>query len=292
MAMNLTQIDNADARVVYGGGWSTYKNGDMFNNTIALTRSVGSTATLMFTGNSIAVYGELGPYSPDIPAITKYEIDDGDPITFAPPSPASDLPRLLFFQSRAYPYGTHKLVMTNMMDSDWIWLDYFEVTNNGDPSVTSLPLNPTFTPNISPTSTSPAASNSNKPSSGVIVGATLGGLAAALLIMAAILFCWWRRKLARSRQTFGHDSESSYSPFRRSMLMRNVEQSCHHCDGHMVQREGMMTMPTHSHGVLPSSAAQPPLDYPAFLVVPPAKMRNQVSVETGPDGAHLPAYST
>lgn len=99
-------------------------------------------------------------------------------------------------------------------------------------------------------------------------------------------------KFRSTNVTIFLDSESSYSPFRRSMLMRNVEQSCHHCDGHMVQREGVMTMPTHSHGVLPSSAAQPPLDYLAFLVVPPAKMRNQVSVETGPDGAHLPAYST
>ncbi|KAF9051344.1 hypothetical protein BJ165DRAFT_878481 [Panaeolus papilionaceus] len=133
MALNITQIDNVDPRVVYGGVWTRHPNQEAFNNTITLTRSIGNTATVMFTevaGNSIAVYGQLGRHPPDAPAITKYEIDDGDPVTFAPPSPASDLKRLLFFQSRAYPYGTHKLVMTNMVNLDWIWLDYFEVTNS------------------------------------------------------------------------------------------------------------------------------------------------------------------
>ncbi|PPR01979.1 hypothetical protein CVT24_011147 [Panaeolus cyanescens] len=67
MPSNTTQIDNYDPRVVYGGIWTTHPNIDAFNQTISLARDIGTTATLLFTGNSIAVYGQLGPHPPTAP---------------------------------------------------------------------------------------------------------------------------------------------------------------------------------------------------------------------------------
>ncbi|KAF9051343.1 hypothetical protein BJ165DRAFT_878519 [Panaeolus papilionaceus] len=154
---------------------------------------------------------------------------------------------------------------------------------DGDPSA-SLTPNPTFTPN---------PSKSNKTSTGVIVGATLGGLAAGCLILGTILFFWWRRKkMARSRQMSSDDSESSYSPFRRSALMRDVEQS--YPDGQMVQRASVITVPTpnSSSGFPTTASSETATAYPSFGVIPPAKMRDHLSSVTTPQGGDLPAYST
>ncbi|KAF9051338.1 hypothetical protein BJ165DRAFT_1340251 [Panaeolus papilionaceus] len=126
----VTRVDNVDPRIIYSGTWVTFPNNDAYNNTISLARDIGTTATLNFLGNSVAAFGQLGPNPPNAPATTRYQVDDGDPTTFAPASPSTDLHQLLFYQSPTLPYGSHKLVMTNVMDLDWIWFDYFEVTTS------------------------------------------------------------------------------------------------------------------------------------------------------------------
>ncbi|PPQ74311.1 hypothetical protein CVT24_000563 [Panaeolus cyanescens] len=95
----VTRIDNVNPDIVYSGVWTRHDSQTGYNNTISLTRRVGNSATLNFIGNSIAVYGMLGPHPPDAPAITTYQIDGGDPTTYAPPSPTSQQMRLLFYQS-------------------------------------------------------------------------------------------------------------------------------------------------------------------------------------------------
>ncbi|KAF9051336.1 hypothetical protein BJ165DRAFT_878033 [Panaeolus papilionaceus] len=128
---SMTIIDNVDPSIIFSGVWTRHDSKTGYNNTISLTRSVGNSATVNFIGNSIAVYGMLGPHPPDAPAVTTYQIDGDSPTTYAPASPSTQVIRLLFYQSPTLSYGSHKLVMTNMVDLDWIWLDYFEVTSTG-----------------------------------------------------------------------------------------------------------------------------------------------------------------
>ncbi|PPQ74316.1 hypothetical protein CVT24_000568 [Panaeolus cyanescens] len=265
MASNTTQIDNYDPRVLYRGSWSRHPNGRAFNQTITLARAINTTATLVFTGNSVAVYGELGPYPPTaVPPVTKYEIDDGDPVIFAPPSPTKTLDRLLFFQSRAYPY-----------DGD---------SSQTLSSSTIVPINPTITP---------SASRSSEIPPGTIAGAVLGGIAAGLAIAGIIFFILWRTKKLRFQQqdTSSADdlSSSEYTPFRRSAMLRDSEQAYNNPYEDMGRRESEVTAnsrddPT-SRILLSGSGPEA-----SFGLIPPMKMREEFRVVAGqPQG--LPTYS-
>ncbi|PPQ74310.1 hypothetical protein CVT24_000562 [Panaeolus cyanescens] len=188
------RIDNVDPQIIYSGTWTTHPSESGYNHTISLTRRIGNSATLnfigkslalkvakvirfvcksnlKFQGNSVAVVGQLGPHPPNAPAITRYQVDDGDPVTFAPASPSSDLTRMLFYQSPALPFGPHKLVMTNMMDLDWIWFDYFEVTSlDGLPQLPGISSS-TGTLTI-PQQTSPTSGRSGSSTSQDLVSTT------------------------------------------------------------------------------------------------------------------------
>ncbi|PPR01978.1 hypothetical protein CVT24_011146 [Panaeolus cyanescens] len=215
------------------------------------------------------------------PAITQYEIDDGDAVLYAPPSPPKTLSRLLFFQSPVYPYD-----------------------GAGEPSQ-ALPVNPrpTFTPS--------SASNSNKIATGTIIGAVFGGIAAALAILGIILIVWRKKKQrSPSRQlntSGGDDSDNDYlpsyeyTPFRRSAAMiQDFEQAS---TSSITPYEDMRRRESESEPfsatsrdnstmtskleLLTSGTTQPE---PSFGVIPPMKMREAFR-GGGARQQELPLYS-
>jgi len=126
--MAVVLIDDQDPTLVYGSGWTHYQAPSQhYNNTSSLSRSSGSTVALQFNGISIALYGSPGPNTTI--AFTTV-VDGGSSAQTNIPTPTTQLYRQLFFQSPPLSAGNHSFLLTNAIDGDWLWLDYFNITTD------------------------------------------------------------------------------------------------------------------------------------------------------------------
>ncbi|KAI0363790.1 hypothetical protein BV20DRAFT_88192 [Pilatotrama ljubarskyi] len=160
---NLT-IDNVDPRIQYQGSWQMVATSDVgvnadFGGTLSTTNQNSSTATIEFTGTSIAVYGSLRPVGTwNIHSV--YYLDDIPvPATYEPnPVVEGEMHQMRFYWSGPIGDGAHKLVIENM--GQQLWLDYvaIEVSDDSGYSATStIPASTSQSPvnlTVSPTSSS------------------------------------------------------------------------------------------------------------------------------------------
>ncbi|PPQ74312.1 hypothetical protein CVT24_000564 [Panaeolus cyanescens] len=202
MTEDITRIDNADSRVVYEGAWTPMTGDDVvtaWNKTLSVTRGMGNSASISFTGNKIAVYGTL---SNVLSHKSKFNVDSLPPttVTFtaSPDTNLSTTGRALFYQSPSLPYGKHALTMTSTQDMNWMVLDYFEVTTDAQSTVNST----------SPIVTG-ATTRSSRPGAPVgLVGATLAGLLVVLLLAGAVTFIIRRRRRIAKESTLPQHAQS------------------------------------------------------------------------------------
>ncbi|KAJ3494579.1 hypothetical protein NLJ89_g10780 [Agrocybe chaxingu] len=140
------QIDNTDSRLIYSGLWESL-NGQQgaYNGTLSLSTHAGDTTSVNFDGISITVTGNVIPPDDRQPTPKSSYAIDGAPsfFTFAPSSPLKSEFRKTFFTSKGLQRGTHKLLITNLVDNAPFLIDYITVTEGkgwwpwwgkGDPS--------------------------------------------------------------------------------------------------------------------------------------------------------------
>ncbi|CAA7262665.1 unnamed protein product [Cyclocybe aegerita] len=130
-------IDDRDPTIAYSiapSGSTDWEGGIFggpfeFNGTTTLSQRKGATATLTFSGTAVSVYGTISVNDTILPS-SSYTLDGGSPVFYTPPRATGaallqDAHRTLFFQAGGLERGTHTLVVTNEVDGDRYWLDYF-----------------------------------------------------------------------------------------------------------------------------------------------------------------------
>ncbi|KAF8815047.1 hypothetical protein BYT27DRAFT_7201145 [Phlegmacium glaucopus] len=204
--MAVVVIDDQDPALVYGSGWTHYlrAGSSNYNGTSSLSRSQGSRVTLQFNGISIAVYGTSSPNN----TVVFTTVVDGSSalLTNVPTPTTTDQYRQLFFQSPPLSPGNHSFLLTNIMQDDWLWLDYFDITTDLPGSTSSSTVSAQVTTTTPPRSTNPPQNNtqssSNHPQIAAIVGGTLGGIAMICVFVFGFLY------LRRRRRPFSIDDDN------------------------------------------------------------------------------------
>ncbi|PPQ65035.1 hypothetical protein CVT24_008182 [Panaeolus cyanescens] len=156
-------IDDRDSSVTYsrpasGGHWSNQasRESDAFQSTLKLTRTVNARATVRFRGTSITVVGviEDSGSSPIAPS-SSYQIDDGAVKVYTGVITNRDQYHIEFFKSDPLPMGEHTLVITNLAELSYLWLDEFIITQGPEPIPNSPSPSPTII-NSDPSSPAPS----------------------------------------------------------------------------------------------------------------------------------------
>ncbi|KAF8814290.1 hypothetical protein BYT27DRAFT_7179547 [Phlegmacium glaucopus] len=200
-AQDFTLVDDQNPRIQYGGGTGTWvfkSRTDEFNGTIMLTRSGNATATLIFNGTGIAVYGRVD--SPDgNSTVSTYAINNGTPTVFnAPPVPlTSVMTKVLFYSSPVLSPGEQTITVTNLNDNAWFWLDYFNITVNQASIANPSSVQPSSVQPSIATSTSVQVSPKKDITAGAGVGITLG--AGCFLAIAILCYIWLKKRRSRTR---------------------------------------------------------------------------------------------
>ena len=160
----------------------------------------------MSIGTQVSVYGTLGPRVVErLAPQSNYSIDGSPPDTYQAVQTSSVQYSTRFYASPRLSNGQHTLLVTNLITSDFLFLDYFLVLR-ADPDTAPPQLLPS-TGRLPTQSPSPPAANTveGKPSSnsntGTIVGSAIG--AAALVILAVAAMLWLR---SRDKRTWPEDT--------------------------------------------------------------------------------------
>ncbi|KAF8064018.1 hypothetical protein FPV67DRAFT_1782385 [Lyophyllum atratum] len=187
-------IDDTDNRIIYAGAWLLSGEPDENQATAHGSADPGATATLTFTGSSIAVYGTITETRPGFGArLSTYTIDGANPVVFRPSPAANVLYKQLFFQSPTLGDGQHTLVVTAGAGDLPLWLDFFQVNSSSSTPTTS------FSSIIAPASSQPSDSSTHPfqlTSSGSSRhgGAIAGGVIGSLLFLGLVAFIVFRRR--------------------------------------------------------------------------------------------------
>ncbi|CAA7269996.1 unnamed protein product [Cyclocybe aegerita] len=202
-------LDDNDPLLQYSSEW-TKTNADTLQgavvahqNTLSGTNRTGSTLKFNFVGAAVSVYGALNQQAGRLSA--SFSVDNGTPTSFSPfdgtqtPNPSSWKPNERFFHQDLTP-GNHTLLVTlqDASGSQMLWLD--SVVYEGS---SGTKLNSTTTSTGGGTTTTGTSSSSSKPFN----SATIGGIIAAVVVLAVMGFCFrfWRR-FARNFHSTGGDS--------------------------------------------------------------------------------------
>ncbi|KAF9025950.1 hypothetical protein BDZ89DRAFT_953360, partial [Hymenopellis radicata] len=118
MSTTLVRVDDSDvSNIQYSNkpGWFTAGSANEFNHTTHGTRSAGATATFVFNGTFVQVYGTISSANlsgaPD--PVSKFSLDASSSATFAP-TPGADVQyEQVMFQSADLQPGEHTLVMNS-----------------------------------------------------------------------------------------------------------------------------------------------------------------------------------
>ncbi|KAJ7675799.1 hypothetical protein DFH06DRAFT_1435296 [Mycena polygramma] len=193
-----------DAEITgYSGQWSTQSPSPLtlgrpsaiYKNTTHWTQTVGDTFTFQFNGNSISVHGVVPNNTNSGANSTATYIIDG--LSTVVPFPSSNLvqPMAELFHADLEA-GTHTLVfnMTDVAPSHAFGIDFVLYNSSAE----TLPAGST---DQAPGASPPRHTNSNR--TGVIIGATLGTVAA--LVVLGLVFFLFRRSRARAKSESSSD---------------------------------------------------------------------------------------
>lgn len=75
-------------------------------------------------GTSVAVYGTVGPTGLAGPSKSTYTLDGASPITYTAPVSNRVINGVTYYRSPILKDGEHSLVITDMQDSTYFWIDY------------------------------------------------------------------------------------------------------------------------------------------------------------------------
>lgn len=83
-------------------------------------------------GTSISVYGLVSPGGTGNTPSSFYSVDGQNSKTYTASPTSSTQSQVLFYNSGTLPNGPHNLVLINLVELDYLWIDYFEITTSND----------------------------------------------------------------------------------------------------------------------------------------------------------------
>ena len=148
-------------------------------------------------GVQISVVGTIGPRTAGVVSPqSNYTVDGSTPNVYTATQDSTVHYSTRFYLSPTLPDGQHTLIVTNILDSDSFFIDYFLVYKSStDTSWSPKVVTVTSTTTPSSTSQSSASSGRSTANTGTIVGSALG--AAALVIVAVAIILWLRGRNKR-----------------------------------------------------------------------------------------------
>ncbi|KAH9476932.1 hypothetical protein JR316_0010848 [Psilocybe cubensis] len=245
------RIDDRDSIVSYskpavGGHWSSQGSSTSYQSTLSLTRTRNAHASVSFTGTSISVYGLVSPSGTGNIQSSSYSVDGSKTEVYMARPIERTQSQVLFYDSGPLVDGQHTLLVTNLVELDFLWIDYFLITStsglNGSVPATTPAAFSSSTLGTSTTSTSfsstasielassvlptqstvgqddgasvlavfsekrCASSNSNLSDVAAIVGGIVGGI--SLIILMVIVVAVARRTRQRERSQYHRDGLS------------------------------------------------------------------------------------
>lgn len=143
---------------------------------------------MLFSGVGVSVYGTIGPVRASyVSPVSSYSVDGTTPVAY----PASQSQYVQynqrFYQSPVLPSGQHSLIVTNTLNSDALFLDYFIVQPE---SVTSTSVSPSSSSTGLP---STVGGGDSARTTAVVVGCIVGAVA-GVAILLTFFFFWFRRQ--------------------------------------------------------------------------------------------------
>lgn len=176
------------------------------------------------------MYGSVGSVDVYGVPISSYSVDDRNTTTYTAPiiQTGGFLTHVAFYQSPILPPGTHELVITNLNGSvpSVLWIDFFYYDPTGETGggAALIPSSSTDLFTVSSMSTTISSSSSMLASPGAtpssfpkhasidaILGGTVGGISALLLLSSsALLFQWYRRRRLKQTDLYEHESNISF----------------------------------------------------------------------------------
>ncbi|KJA16746.1 hypothetical protein HYPSUDRAFT_91076 [Hypholoma sublateritium FD-334 SS-4] len=204
MSLSLT-LDDRDPQLQYSsdGKWLlTGKPIVEYNGTTSGTNVQGATVTLPFNGTGVTVFGSLAA-SNNVLGLTapqtSYCIDGGNPTYFAPTLENKAQRQILFFQNTTLSPENHTLVITNMKQGGYFYLDRVDLILS-----TEMPMKIDSDEDGSDGSQGDhdkKHGSSSSTDTSAIVGGVIGSLALiGLVITALVILKYYRKKQSKDRQ--------------------------------------------------------------------------------------------
>ncbi|KAL1944393.1 hypothetical protein VTO73DRAFT_3578 [Trametes versicolor] len=243
-------VDDEDplGRIIYSSGWGVDQVPGAYNDTLHWAEGGGLTATFKFTGTLVSVMVCVEDIKDGGYPSASFVIDGQNYGTVAAsPSSTQSLFNITLFTSPNLPAGEHTLVVTNLNGTrpnvfwlDRIWYISSAVSNSTSSSAlsaasTAASSGPSPSPAlsspslVSPSTTPPppavgvsgsgSSAGSHGQNLGAIIGGSVGGAVALILLALAGLYLFKRRSARSARDSephiapFGHDSSEDATPF-------------------------------------------------------------------------------
>jgi hypothetical protein len=145
-------------------------------------------------GVQISVVGTIGPRTVGVVSPqSNYTVDGGNPNVYTATQDSTVHYSTRFYLSPVLPNGQHTLIVTNVLDSDSFFIDYFLIYKSSTDTANVVTVTLTTTPTS--TSQSSRSTGLSTANTGTIVGSALG--AAVLVVLAVALILWLRSRNKR-----------------------------------------------------------------------------------------------
>ena len=216
-----TIIDDSDPAITaLSGQWIHFTGDEYYNKTETLTQDAGAMSMYIFngawelfflidiaglnylTGTGISVFGTQCDPAGGNTTVSTYMIDNGGQSTYTVPSGVVCNQNFVnFFTSPPLANGKHTLVITNLNQNAWYFLDYLQVLSPGSSSTSNVTITASAASSSSASSSTSQSSSTNGSSSksmntGVIVGSVLGAAAVVAIVILAFMVYWRKRRQA------------------------------------------------------------------------------------------------
>ncbi|KIP10533.1 hypothetical protein PHLGIDRAFT_232823 [Phlebiopsis gigantea 11061_1 CR5-6] len=210
-----TVWDDGNDGIVYSTGWDATPNNladQYYMGTMHVTTTSNAYASIIFTGNAIAVYGATsgnhGLYSVSLDGHTPLVLN-GTATTFRPQN--------LLYWAGSLPDGQHNVTITSIseyLDLDKVVLSKWpssEGNASSSSTATSSSASSSHTSTGSGGSDASTSSSSNKTAVGPIVGGVVAGVAVLAIVLATLLF-FLRRRRRRGLDRIVHSESMKGDP--------------------------------------------------------------------------------
>ncbi|KAL0578300.1 hypothetical protein V5O48_003711 [Marasmius crinis-equi] len=207
-SMSTAVIDDNDPRVTYqpSSAWNVNNGNDFMNNTLHFSQTNGSSASLTFTGQAIAVYGTVSFDHANV-QVTLDGQSKSFPANLGPTKSSSLHTQVLWYFAEALGPGQHSLSMISDVQQGtgpFIDVDAFVVyTFNG------------ANDSVDDSSNSSSGSRSNSVPKAAIIGASVGG-GVVLIVLLVLLILFLRRRNGRKSRGEANSPTTPVLPFQTS----------------------------------------------------------------------------